>query len=86
MAAQSNPLNCVRIAESITVQTKVPPARPTAAKVRPSGENATSLACSEFGNWFTRLCATGSQSSIWPSPASASKLPCELNRISQVKF
>ena len=82
--AASNPLNCVRIAESITVQTRVAPERPTAASVRPSGENATSVACSEFGNWFTRLCATGSQSSIWPRPASASRLPCGLNRISQV--
>ncbi len=47
---ESNPLNCVRAAESWTVQTEVIAERPTAARVRPSGANARSVAWSVVGN------------------------------------
>ena len=87
MAVASNPLSCVRIAESCTVQTEVTAERPTAARVWPSGEKP--------GQWPVRSvlsngrpgCAPpGPKARSGPSPAIASKLPCGLNRISRVKF
>ena len=60
--------------------------RPTAASVRPSGENARSLDWSEPGSTAIRPWAAGSHSSIDPPHPANASVPRGLNRISQVQF